>query len=212
MKVPRIILADDHTLLLEAFKNLLEPRYEIVGTASNGRALVELARKLKPELILVDLAMPLLNGLDAIRQLNMKMPEIKLICLTMNEDQELAAEAMRSGASGYILKTSVGSELFHAIQEVLSGRSYVTRKIARGMEEAFIRDPRPKERPKALTSRQREVTQLLAEGKSLKEAAHVLNVTPRTVAFHKYQIMGELRLKSTADLVRYAVRNHIVAT
>ena len=211
MKVPRIILADDHTLILEAVRNLLEPRCEVVGTASDGRALVELATTLKPDAVLVDIAMPLLNGLDAVRQLKAKMPEIKLICLTMNEDPDLAGEAMREGASGYLLKTSPATELFHAIQQVLRGRTYVTPKIARGMQELFIRDPRPKNRVKELTPRQREVTQLLAEGKSLKEAAHLLNVTPRTVAFHKYQIMGELRLKTTADLVRFAIKNRIVA-
>jgi DNA-binding NarL/FixJ family response regulator len=210
MKVPRIMLADDHTLIVEAIRNLLEPSCEVVGAVSDGRALVELAASLKPDAVLVDIAMPLLNGLDAMRQLKVKMPEIKLICLTMNEDPDLAAEAMRAGASGYLLKTSPATELFHAIQEVLRGKSYVTPKIARGMRESFIRDPRPKDRSKVLTPRQREVTQLLAEGKSLKEAADVLHVTPRTVAFHKYQIMGELRLKSTADLVRFAIKNRIV--
>jgi DNA-binding NarL/FixJ family response regulator len=210
MKVPRIMLADDHTLIVEAIRNLLEPRCEVVGAVSDGRALVELAASLKPDAVLVDIAMPLLNGLDAMRQLKVKMPEIKLICLTMNEDPDLAAEAMRAGASGYLLKTSPATELFHAIQEVLRGKSYVTPKIARGMRESFIRDPRPKDRSKVLTPRQREVTQLLAEGRSLKEAADVLHVTPRTVAFHKYQIMGELRLKSTADLVRFAIKNRIV--
>jgi DNA-binding NarL/FixJ family response regulator len=210
MKVPRIMLADDHTLIVEAIRNLLEPSCEVIGAVSDGRALVELAASLKPDAVLVDIAMPLLNGLDAMRQLKVKMPEIKLICLTMNEDPDLAAEAMRAGASGYLLKTSPATELFHAIQEVLRGKSYVTPKIARGMRESFIRDPRPKDRSKVLTPRQREVTQLLAEGKSLKEAADVLHVTPRTVAFHKYQIMGELRLKSTADLVRFAIKNRIV--
>jgi DNA-binding NarL/FixJ family response regulator len=210
MKVPRIMLADDHTLIVEAIRNLLEPSCEVVGAVSDGRALVELAASLKPDVVLVDIAMPLLNGLDAMRQLKVKMPEIKLICLTMNEDPDLAAEAMRAGASGYLLKTSPATELFHAIKEVLRGKSYVTPKIARGMRESFIRDPRPKDRSKVLTPRQREVTQLLAEGKSLKEAADVLHVTPRTVAFHKYQIMGELRLKSTADLVRFAIKNRIV--
>jgi len=211
MKLPRVMLADDHTLILEAFRNLLEGRCQVVGAVSDGRALVELASALKPEAVLVDIAMPLLNGLDAIRQLKAKMPEIKLICLTMNEDSDLAEEAMRAVASGYLLKTSAAKELFHAIQEVLRGRTYVTPKIARGMQEAFIRDPRPKQRAKTLTPRQREVTQLLAEGKSLKEAADVLHVTPRTVAFHKYQIMDELRLKTTADLIRYAVKNRLVS-
>ena len=210
MKVPRLILADDHTLILEAFRNLLEPRCEVVGVVSDGHALVELASRLKPEVVLVDIAMPLLNGLEAIRQLKTKVSEIKLICVTMSEDGELAAEAMRAGASGYLLKTSAATELFHAIQEALKGRSYVTPKIARKMQEAFIQDPNPMEHHKELTPRQREVAQLLAEGRTLKEAAHILHVTPRTVAFHKYQIMDELKLKTTADLVRYAIKNRIV--
>jgi DNA-binding NarL/FixJ family response regulator len=211
MRVPRVMLADDHTLILEAFRKLLEPRCEVVGVVSDGRALVQLASTLKPEVVLVDIAMPLLNGLEAIRQLKTKMSEIKLICLTMNEDGDLAAEAMRAGASAYLLKTSAATELFHAIQEVLKGRSYVTPKIACGMQEGFIRDPRPKEHKKELTPRQREVAQLLAEGRTLKEAARILNVTPRTVAFHKYQIMAELKLKTSADLVRYAIKNRIVS-
>jgi len=182
----------------------------VVGTVTDGRALVELALELKPDAVLVDIAMPLLSGLNAIQQLKAKMPEVKLICLTMHEDPDLANEAMRNGASGFLLKTSPASELFHAVQEVLRGKTYITPKIVSAMEESFIRDPRPKERSRSLTPRQREVTQLLAEGKSLKQAAHLLNVTPRTVAFHKYQIMDELRLKTTADLVRFAIRNHLV--
>jgi DNA-binding NarL/FixJ family response regulator len=210
MKLPRILIADDHALVLEAIRKLLEPQCEVVATVTDGRALVESAVMLKPDVVLIDIAMPLLNGLEAVRQIKAKMPAVKLICLTMNEDSEVGAEAMRAGASGYLLKKSAASELFHAIQEVLRGRSYITPEIARGMQETFIRDPRQTIRRTVLTSRQREVTQLLAEGKSLKEAAHVLNVTPRTVAFHKYQIMAEMKLKSTADLVRFALKNGIV--
>jgi DNA-binding NarL/FixJ family response regulator len=210
MKFPRILIGDDHTLILEAIRKLLEPHCDVVATVTDGRALVESAVTLKPDVVLIDIAMPLLNGLEAVRQLKTKVPGIKLICLTMNEDSEVGAEAMRAGASGYLLKKSAASELFYAIQEVLRGRSYVTPEIASGMQETFIRDPRSIARRRVLTSRQREVTQLLAEGKSLKEAAHVLNVTPRTVAFHKYQIMAEMKLKSTADLVRFAIKNRIV--
>jgi DNA-binding NarL/FixJ family response regulator len=210
MKFPRILIADDHALVLEAIRKLLEPRCDVVATVTDGRALVESALMLKPDVVLIDIAMPLLNGLEAVRQLKAKAPGLKLICLTMNEDSDLGAEAMRAGASGYLLKKSAASELFYAIQEVLIGRSYVTPEIASGMQESFVRDPRPVARRRTLTSRQREVTQLLAEGKSLKEAASVLNVTPRTVAFHKYQIMAEMNLKSTADLVRFAMKNSIV--
>jgi DNA-binding NarL/FixJ family response regulator len=135
---------------------------------------------------------------------------VKLIFLTMHQDPYLAVEAMRSGASGYLLKTSAPSELLHAIQEVLKGRSYITPQIARGMEQSFIRDPRGRQQPKSLTPRQCEVVQLVAEGKSMKEIADLLNVTPRTVAFHKYRTMEELALKSTAELIQFAIKNHIV--
>lgn len=210
MKFPRVMLADDHTILVQAFRKLLEPRFEVVGTVSDGRALLEAAPRLKPDVIVADIAMPLLNGLDAGRQLKVIMPAVKLIFLTMNEDPDLAVEAMRAGASGYLLKNSAPSELFRAIQDTLMGKSYVTPQIARGMREVFIRDPRPKKKHASLTIRQREVIQLLAEGKSMKEAADILKVTPRTVAFHKYRIMKELGLKTTADLVQYAVKSAIV--
>jgi DNA-binding NarL/FixJ family response regulator len=210
MKAPRIILAEDHTLVTEALRKLLESRFEVVGTVSNGRALLDAALTLKPDVIVVDISMPLLNGLEAGRQLKDKMPAVKLIFLTMNEDPDLAVEAMRSGASGYLLKKSAAAELFRAIQEALKGKSYVTPQIAREMQEALIRNPRAKAHKKTLTSRQREVMQLLAEGKSMKEAADALNVAPRTVAFHKYRIMEELHLKTSADLVQFAIKNRIL--
>jgi len=211
MKFPRILLADDHTMLLEAFRRLLEGKCEVVGAVSDGRALLREAPVLKPDVLVVDIGMPLLNGLEAGRQLKKMLPSVKLIFLTMNEDSDLAAEAMRSGASAYLLKSSAASELFRAIQDVLKGKTYVTPKIARGMQQAFIRYPRGRRHQKSLTARQREVIQLLAEGKSMKEAADFLNVTPRTVAFHKYRIMEELGLKTSADLVQFAIRNRIVA-
>lgn len=211
MKLPRILLADDHTMLLEAFRRLLEGKCEVVGAVSDGRALLREAPVLKPDVLVVDIGMPLLNGLEAGRQLKEMLPSVKLIFLTMNEDSDLAAEAMRSGASAYLLKSSAASELFRAIQDVLKGKTYVTPKIARGMEQAFIRYPRGRRHQKSLTARQREVIQLLAEGKSMKEAADFLNVTPRTVAFHKYRIMEELGLKTSADLVQFAIKNRIVA-
>jgi DNA-binding NarL/FixJ family response regulator len=210
MNLPRAILADDHKILVEAFRKLLEPHCDVVATASDGRALLDVATSLTPDVIVLDIGMPLLNGLEAGRQLKKKMPTVKLIFLTMHQDPDLAVEAMRSGASGYLLKTSASSELLHAIQEALKGRSYITPQIARGMEESFIRDPRGRQQPKSLTPRQREVVQLLAEGKSMKEIADLLNVTPRTVAFHKYRTMEELALKSTAELIQFAIKNHIV--
>jgi DNA-binding NarL/FixJ family response regulator len=210
MKLPRVILADDHNILVEAFRKLLEPYFEVVATVSDGRALLDVAVALKPDVILLDIGMPLLNGLEAARQLRNKLPAVKLIFLTMHEDPDLAVEAMRAGASGYLLKTSASSELLHAIQEALRGRTYITPHISRGMEDSFIRDPLGRQRTKSLTPRQREVVQLLAEGKSMKQIADVLHVTPRTVAFHKYRTMDELALKSTAELIQFAIKNHIV--
>lgn len=210
MAFPRVMLADDHTMLVEAFRKFLGSQCEVVGTASDGRALLETAPQLKPDVIIVDIAMPLMNGLEAGLRLKRLMPLTKLIFLTMNEDPDLAMEAMRCGASGYLLKSSAGSELIHAIQMALKGKSYVTPQIASGMEKAFINNPQKSGRTKTLTPRQREVVQLLAEGKSMKEVASVLNVTPRTVAFHKYRVMEELSLKTTADLIQYAIKSRIL--
>ncbi len=210
MRLPRAILADDHKILVEAFRKLLEPHVEIVATVPDGHALLGVASTLKPDVIVLDIGMPLLNGLEAARQLKTKLPLVKLIFLTMHEEPDLAIEAMRAGASGYLLKTSAASELIHAIQEALRGRTYITPHISRGMEKNFIRDPLGKQRSKSLTPRQREVVQLLSEGKSMKEIADVLHVTPRTVAFHKYRTMEELALNSTAELIQFAIKNHIV--
>jgi DNA-binding NarL/FixJ family response regulator len=206
----RVLLADDHTLLLEAFEKLLEPDYTVVGAVSDGRALLAAAAELKPDVIVLDIAMPLLNGLDAARQIKKTMPAIKLIFLTMNEDPNLASEAFRMGASGYLLKTSAASELSEAINEALCGRFYVTPHITQGMMESFIRRPGDDRDAPQLTPRQREVLQLLAEGRSMKEAAKILKVTPRTVAFHKYRMMEQLHLKTNADLIQFAIREGMI--
>jgi DNA-binding NarL/FixJ family response regulator len=206
----RVLLADDHTLLLGAFEKLLEHEYTVVGAVSDGRALLSAAAELRPDVIVLDIAMPLLNGLDAARQLKKTMPKIKLIFLTMNEDPNVASEAFRAGASGYLLKTSASSELSKAIKEALCGRSYVTPIITQGMVDSLIRRPVDDRAAPQLTPRQREVLQLLAEGRSMKEAAKILNVTPRTVAFHKYRMMEQLNLKNNSDLIQYALRECIV--
>lgn len=208
-KLPRVILADDHTILTEAFRKLLENHCEVVASVSDGHALLDIAPALQPDVVVLDIAMPLLNGLEAGRRIKELIPTIKLIFLTMNEDPDLAVEAMRIGASGYLLKKSAASELFKAIQAALRGKSYVTPQIAKGMEDAFIKDPEGKKHY-SLTARQREVVQLLAEGKSMKEAADILNVATRTIAFHKYRIMEDLKLKTTAELIQFAMKNHIV--
>ena len=209
MARPRILLADDHVLLLDAFRALLEPEFEVVGMVTDGRALLDDCARLHPDVAVLDIAMPLLNGLDAGRQLKTQQRAVKLIYLTMNPDPELAGEALRLGASGYLLKTSAASELKQAIHEALRGRSYITPLIARDAVGALLdqRSSRPE-----LTARQREVLQLLAEGRSMKEAAAILNVTPRTVAFHKYRMMEQLRVKTSAGLVQFAVKHGVVTT
>jgi DNA-binding NarL/FixJ family response regulator len=208
MARPRILMADDHVLLLEAFKALLEPEFETVGSVTDGRMLLEACARLHPDVVLLDIGMPLLNGLDAGRQLKAQHRSVKLIYLTMNPDPDLASEALRLGASGYLLKSSAAQELKQAIQEALRGRSYITPLIARDVVGALIEPRTPRQE---LTARQREVLQLLAEGKSMKEVAAILDLTPRTVAFHKYRMMEQLRLKTSAELVKFAVRSGMVA-
>jgi DNA-binding NarL/FixJ family response regulator len=206
----KVLLADDHTMLLEAFKRLLEPEFEVVGGVADGRALLAAARTLQPDVIVLDIAMPLLNGLEAARQLQGASPQPKLIFLTMHPDPDMAAEALQVGASGYLLKTSAASELTRAIRDALRGLKYVTPTVERELEEVFIEDPHGPKGPRALSARQREVLQLLAEGRPMKEVAHILKVAPRTIAYHKYKIMADLRLKTTAELIQYALKNKIV--
>jgi DNA-binding NarL/FixJ family response regulator len=209
MTKPRVLLADDHELLLGALAKLLADECEVVGQVSDGRALVAAAQTLRPEVIVLDISMPLLNGLEAGRQIKQSMRDVKLVFLTMDEDPDIAAEAFRAGASGYLLKRSAPSELATAVREVTRGRSYITPLVTRGLVGSLIRgDEAPASRE--LTPRQREILQLLAEGRSMKEVAEILNITPRTVAFHKYRMMEQLRVKSSAELVQYAVKHHIV--
>jgi DNA-binding NarL/FixJ family response regulator len=204
----RILMADDHLMVLEAFKSLLEPDFDVVGMVTDGRALLEECSRVHPDVILVDVAMPLLNGLDAGRKLRAADRSVKLIYLTMNPDPDIAGEALRLGASGYVLKTSAVQELTQAIDEAIRGRSYITPLITRDVVGSLIRQRTPGQ---SLTGRQREVLQLLAEGKSMKEVAAILDVTPRTVAFHKYRMMEQLRVKTSAELVTFAVKAGVVA-
>ena len=206
---PRVLLADDHTLLLGAFEKLLSADCEIVGQVSDGRALVAAADELKPDIVVLDISMPLLNGLEAARQIRQKARNVKFVFVTMNDDADLAAEAFRSGASAYVLKQSAASELLTAIRQVIEGRSYVTPLITQDLVGSLVHGDQSAPGHQ-LTPRQREVLQLLAEGRSMKEAASLLNLTPRTVAFHKYRMMEQLKVKSTAELVQYAVKHHIV--
>lgn len=209
MAKPRVLLADDHVIILEAFTKLLEPDFEIVGAVTDGRALLKKAPEVKPDVVILDLAMPLLNGMDAGRELKKALPKTEIVVLTMSEDFDLATEALRQWASAYLLKKSAASELVKAIREVLQGRTYVTPRVAQRMLERFVRDPRVS-RDKHLTPRQREVLQLLAEGRTMKEVAALLNITERTVAFHKYQIMEEYGLKSQSDVVMFAIKQRLI--
>lgn len=209
MAKPRILLADDHTLVAEAFKRLLEPEFEVVGTVADGRALLRAAPALKPDVVLVDLNMPLLNGLDASEQLKQSSPRIKIIVLTMNEDPDIAAETLDKWASGYLLKKSAGSDLLKAVRDVLRGGKFVDPALEAAVLNRASRDTRA-DSARSLTPRQREVLQLLAEGHTMREAAAILNVATRTVAFHKYRIMQDFGLENNSDLLRLAMRQGLV--
>ena len=209
MAKPRVIIADDHTLLVEAFEKLLAPECDVVAKVADGRALVAAARKLRPDVVVLDLTMPLLNGLDAARQIREFDKSVRLVFVTMNEDPDLAAEAFRAGGAAYLLKRSAGSELLTAIREAMKRRSYVTPLVTEAMLGSLM-EAKTEAPSRHLTARQREVLQLLAEGKSMKEVASILNVTPRTVAFHKYRMMEQLRIKTNAELIQYAIRQHVI--
>lgn len=210
MRRPRILLADDHRLVREAFAQLLEADCDVVGTVADGRALLDAAAELRPEIVVLDIGMPVLNGLDAARRLKRLMPEVRLIFLTVSEDPDLAAEAFRAGASGYLLKNSAASELLSAVQEVSQGRSYVTPLATQGLVGSFLRSSGPARGTGNLSDRQREVLQLLAEGRTMKEIARILGITPRTVAFHKYGMMEQLGIKTSAGLVQFAIKQGLV--
>jgi DNA-binding NarL/FixJ family response regulator len=207
----RILIADDHNLIAELCKTLLETDFEVVGVVADGRALVQAAGQLKPDVIVLDVAMPILNGLDAGRQVKEMLPCVKLVYLTMNSDPEIAAEAFGRGASGYLLKTCAASEMVQAVREVLRGKTYLSRALSRHAIDCLRWQHKELvNESERLTDRQREVLQLLAEGKVMKEIGCILKMTTRTVAYHKYRIMEALGVKTNAELVKYAVRNHIV--
>ena len=209
MSKPRVIIADDHTMLVEAFEKLLSPECDVVAKVADGRALLAAVDDLRPDVVVLDLSMPLLNGLDAARQIKQTHPSVRLVFVTMNEDPDLAAQAFRMGGAAYLLKRSAGSELLTAIREAMRHRSYVTPLVTEGMLGALMHSQHEPSTPQ-LTARQREVLQLLAEGKSMKEVAGILNVAPRTVAFHKYRMMEQLKIKTNAELIQYAIRHHVI--
>lgn len=216
MRKARILLADDHTLVLEGIKKLLEPHFEPAGAVEDGRALLEAVKELRPDVVLLDISMPLLNGIDAARQIRKSVPSAKIVFLSMHADPAYVSEAFRAGGSGYLLKRSAGSELVFAIEEVLKGRFYVTPAVAKDVlkdvfEEVEASRKEPPSRTPGLTPRQREVLQLVAEGKSIKEIATILDISIKTVEFHKSRIMEELDLHTTAELTKYAVAHGIAS-
>lgn len=196
-------------MLLDAFEQLLEKCCDIVGRVTDGRALLEATAELIPDVVVADIGMPELNGLDAGRQIIEQHPDVKLVYLTVNDDPEVAALALRSGASGYLLKASAADELFAAIRTVTGGGTYVTRLLRERVQKIVSRRGAKTEKA-PLTARQRQVIQLLAEGHSMKQVAAKLNITPRTVAFHKYQVMKHHDLRSNTDLARFAVRQGLL--
>lgn len=213
MNKPRLLIADDHGLFLEGLRRIVGDQCEIVGTASNGRELLALANELDPDLVFVDVAMPLLNGIEATRQIKRMKPRIKIIVVTMQLNRDYVREALEAGASGYVLKQAAASELLSAIHDVQQGRFFISSAVS----DRFLGRPlAPGENPSklfsALTPRQREVLQLVAEGKSAKEIASLLFISVKTVEFHKKHLMEELNLRSSAELVRYAVEHGWVAS
>jgi len=210
MKRPRVLLADDHKIVTEGLKGLLEPEFELVGTVEDGRALLAAAEKLRPDVIVADISMPLLNGIDSVRQIKKAHGEIKVVFLTMHPDVTYAVSAFEAGASGYVLKHSAPTELVTAIRSALNGKTFVTPLLAGEFMQLTKERTSQRDEFTSLTPRQREILQLLAEGNSAKEIATVLNISSRTVEFHKYRIMKDLGIKSAAELVHYAVRHGII--
>jgi DNA-binding NarL/FixJ family response regulator len=207
---PRVVIVDDHTMLVEAFARLLEPSCEVVGTFGDARSFLDEAPRLRPDVVILDVSMPGLNGLDAAREVRRLLPTTHIVFVTMIEDPDIAAEAFRVGASAYLVKRSAASELQTAVRDVMSQRFYITPLVARDLVGTLIHDPHVRKPVLQLTSRQREVLQLLAEGRSMKEAAAILHLSARTIAFHKYRMMEHLQLHSTAGLIQFAVREGLV--
>jgi DNA-binding NarL/FixJ family response regulator len=207
----RVLLADDHTIVAEGLASLLEPEYELVGRVQNGRDLLRAAEELAPDVIVTDISMPLLNGIEALRQLKKTKPDVRVVFLTVHADVTYVTEAFRAGARGYVLKQSAAEELRSAIRTVHEGGTYVTPLIAAELGDLLDADQASDSLAVVLTPREREVLQLLAEGRSVKEIAAVLDISPRTVEFHKYNVMEKLGLRTTAELTQYAIKHGIVS-
>ena len=212
MKKPRVLLADDHKIVIEGLMSLLVGEFEVVGSVEDGRALVEKASTLYPDVIVADISMPQLNGIEAARQIKKIDKNIKIVFLTMHQDATYAADAFEAGASGFVLKHSASSELIRAIHEAIKGRTYVTPLIAGDLIRTYQKGGAPEKNLfKKISPRQREVLQLLAEGKSAKEIASILNISTRTVEFHKYKMMEQLKIKTSAELVHYALKHGMIS-
>lgn len=212
MKRARVLLADDHALLLDGIRLMIEPEFELLGAVEDGNALVDAAKRLKPDLILLDIAMPMLNGIDAAYELHNSLPSARLIMVTMHADADYVTEAFRAGASGYVLKRSAGSELLNAMREVLKGNHYVSPMVTRNALELLIKTSKSPSRigKRSLTTRQRQILQLVAEGRNRKEIAAILNLSVKTVEFHKATIARELNLRNQSDYTRYAIEHGII--
>jgi DNA-binding NarL/FixJ family response regulator len=211
MKRTRILLADDHKIVLDGLSSLLEPEFEIVGMVEDGRALVSLVQKLRPDVIVVDISMPLLNGIEAVRKIKKLDPHVKVVFLTMHPDVTYAIRAFEAGAAGFVLKHSASSELLTAIREAINGRTYVTPMIATELMQSYMDGVhRQPDITQQLTTRQREILQLLAEGCSVKEIARVMNISARTVEFHKYRLTSKLNLKTNSELIQFAIKHGII--
>jgi DNA-binding NarL/FixJ family response regulator len=206
---PKVAIVDDHTVLVQAIGRLLDSEYDVVGSYGDARTFLADVPRISPDVVILDVSMPSMNGLEVARELHRRAPAMKVVFLTMNEDADVAAEAFRIGASGYVLKRGTASELVTAVREVMNGRFYVTPLVTRDLL-GTLETHHSGRQPRQLTGRQREVLRLLAEGRSMKQAAAVLNVSARTIAFHKYRMMQQLHANSTAALIQIAVRERLV--
>lgn len=208
---PRVLLADDHRIVAEGLKSLLAQDFELVGVVEDGRALVDAARKLLPEVIVTDITMPHLSGLDALTRLKREIPSAKVVLLTMHQEAAYARRALAAGASGFVVKHSAPAELVAAIWAALNGQTYITPVLAGDVLQSLEQEPQGVADPVAqLTPRQREIVQLLAEGRSAKEIADLLGISARTVEFHKYQVMEALRLTNSAELIHFAIKHGLI--
>ena len=206
---PHILIADDHIIFADGLRLLLEKQYNVLGTVADGRALVAEAVRLKPDVIILDIGMPLLNGLDAAERVREQLPKVKIVFLTMQDNPNLAAAALELGSAGFVLKHSAGSELLKAIEQVLHGKCYVTPKL-RAADWA-VQKTRAHQYSRHLTPRQRDIVQMCAEGRPMKEIAGHLNLSEKTIEFHKHHIMETFNLHSTADLVLFALKESLIS-